>query len=254
MSIIINEDNKGKCLCGLTLPLENLSIKPITVREVLEVGENKYNSYLTVLLMPDKLFAHLTNNIPTKEQKIDFKSLSNFEILLIFCSIYPDFINSIQEAFSFFVKKRLMLKDTKDGFFIIVENDDTIEMDEKLYNQLVDLIRLMTYMFNHETQIEKPAGKKAKELLEQKKALQAKINTLKQKASDAPLSLVDYISILISTSREVDVTKCLDMTIYGLYDYIERQALLDSYDVGVKQLLAGAKPDEVNLKHWLSKL
>jgi hypothetical protein len=247
---LTNSDKRARCLCGLPLYIENLELCPITVRDIIEIGENQYNSYLMLLIMPDKLFSNLLENLEGINDA-ELSNINNFDILLLFCNIYSQLEIEILEGFKFFIKRDIKFNKIEGYFEIINENDNFI-LNKDTYKQFIDIIKLQNYMIKSEDE-QKPVNKKAKELLEKQKETRDKINKIKSNNA-APLNISDYISIIISKSYEMDVKKCLDMTIYALFDYIERQALIDNYNVGVKQLLAGAKTEEVNLKHWLSKL
>jgi len=243
---LTDSDKKARCLCGFPLHINELAIYPISVRQVIEVGETQYNSYIMLLLKPNILFENFLKDVKNIDSE-DIEKITKLEILLLFCSLYPQFIDNIAKAFNFFTGKDIVFN--QEGYFEIKDMD--IKVDEEFYNQFVHIIELQTYMFKQEE--EKVLSKKAKEILDQKKKSQEKIDRLKNK-DNSPLTITDYISIVSAKSYEMDMQKCLDMTIYALFDYVERHALFDNYDIGVKQLLAGAKADQVNLKHWLSKL
>jgi len=249
MLLLTDTDQKARCLCGLPLFIGEIEIFPVTVREVIEMGENKYNSYLTILIMPNKIFQGLLEGV-SDVNKEAIEQISNFDILTSFCGNHVGLQEDILEAFHFFIKKDIVY-DKKKRLFSIVEDD--IDIDNDFYDNFIKIIKLQTYLFKADEDAEKPANKKAQEMIEQKKKLKEQVAKLKKRDNE-PLSMSDYISIIIAKSYEIDVKKCLDMTVYGFFDYIERQALIDNYDVGIKQILAGEKPEKVNLKHWLSKL
>lgn len=249
MSLLINEDDKARCLCGLPLFIDDVQITPITIKDIIELGENKYNAYLTMLIMPTKIFRGLLKDTDTDIEK-ELSEIDDFDLLALFCSSYPALEKDILESFSFFIKKKVEYDKTERHFKIV---EDDIKIDRNFYNKFVDLVKLQTYMFKEEDIDQKNLSKKAKEMIEQRKKSKEQIKKLKNKNVE-PLKIEDYISIIISKSHEIDVQKCLNMTVYNFFNYIERQALIDNYDIGIKQIFAGTSPEKVNLKHWLSKL
>ncbi len=246
---LTNADKMARSLCGLPLFLNDLEIYPVIVKEIVEIGDSKYNYYLMVTTGIHDI---MESTIDDQESiKKELLKKSDFEICLVLCIIYPEFEKQLCEAIEFFIKKNVIFNKELEQFEIY-DGDKILQIINKdNYEQLVQIIKFQNYLNKHEEPV--PANKRARELQEKKKKAQEQINRLKQK-DHKPLTIADYISIVNSKNNNIDIKKCLNMTIYCLYDYLERLALIDNYNVGIKQLLAGAKPNQVNLKHWLSQL
>ena len=52
-----------------------------------------------------------------------------------------------------------------------------------------------------------------------------------------------YVSILTVALESMSLNDCLNLTLYQLYDLIERYGLYTSWDLDIKSRLAGGKPD-----------
>jgi hypothetical protein len=249
MLTLTKSEQITKTLCGFPLILDGLVIFPVKIKEVVETGEIQYNMYLTLVTNLKETFASLEEQMGE-----DFKNLSNFEFTSTICSVQQDFERKILEAISFFLKTKVVF-DKKEKVFKVYDSTDIIvgELNEQNYDDFIHIIKLQNYLLKREDK-PLPSNKKARELAEQREKLRKKVQELKTGDKDKELTFSDYISIVNSKSLNVSIESCLEMTLYAFFDYLERLTLLDSYEIGVKQLLAGAKPNQVKLKHWLSQL
>ncbi len=246
---LTNTDKAARSLCGLPLFLGELEIYPIKIKEIIEIGDIKYNYHLMIMTSLNDV---MKSTIDDKESiKKELLKKSDFEICLILCVIYSEFQKQICEAIQFFLKKDIMFNKELEQFEVYDGDKILQTINNDNYDQLVQIIKFQSYLSKHEEA--EPANEKARKLQEKKKKAQEQVNRAKQRDT-TPLTIADYISIVNSKNSNIDIKECLDMTVYSLFDYIERLALIDNYEVGIKQLLAGAKPNQVNLKHWLSQL
>ena len=69
----------------------------------------------------------------------------------------------------------------------------------------------------------------------------AKVAELKGEGQGGTLS--KYVSILTVALQSMSLEDCLNLTIYQLYDLIERYGLYMSWDLDIRSRLAGGKPD-----------
>lgn len=87
-----------------------------------------------------------------------------------------------------------------------------------------------------------PKGKKAAEIA-------AKLMKGRQRAAESRGESKDsgilsrYVSILTVGLESMSLNDCLNLTIYQLYDLIERYGLYTAWDLDIKSRLAGGKPD-----------
>ena len=251
MSLLTDSDKRARCLCGMPLNLKEILIYPIKVRQVVEIGEKQYSYYLSLITNFKKLFETIIDESDDQNKMKELKNAEDFDFLIVVLSFNDDFRELFCKAMSFFLEGREVQFDKTIGEFTIEGYEMTIKEEE--YMELMNIIKMQNYLLKKPENEEKPSNKKAKELLEKRAKIKAKLEKAKAKDGQA-LNFVDYISVVNSKSLNMSIDKCLNMTVYAFFDYLERLALIDSYDTGVKQIMAGAKPNEVQLKHWLSKL
>ena len=70
----------------------------------------------------------------------------------------------------------------------------------------------------------------------------AKASDSKGENSDSGI-LSRYVSILTVGLESMSLQDCLNLTLYQIYDLIERYGLYTSWDLDIKSRLAGGKPD-----------
>ena len=86
-----------------------------------------------------------------------------------------------------------------------------------------------------------PRSKKAAEIAAKLMRSRAKVAAQKGYSIDGTLSR--YVSILTIGLSSMSLADCLNLTVYQLYDLIERYGLYVGWDLDIKTRLAGGKPD-----------
>ena len=86
-----------------------------------------------------------------------------------------------------------------------------------------------------------PKGKKAAEIAA--KLMRGRARAAADKGYSAEGVLGRYVSILTVGLSSMSLDDCLNLTIYQLYDLIERYGLYIGWDLDIRTRLAGGKPD-----------
>lgn len=250
---LTNADKRIKSLCGLPIAMDNFQIFPLKIRDVVNIGESVYNYYLSLVTMIKKVLKSERSffNIEGLE------NLTDFQIIYTLSSIQPQFKVELEKAIEFFLNSNYSVSFYQPTMsFLIKEEEEIIYLlNEKNYQDFIENIKLQNYLIQLEKEKDNPADEETKRLLEKRKKTREMIKEVKRKNhSNEPLTLADYISIIASKTNVITIPNILDMTVYAFYDFLERLALLDNYEVSLKQILAGADPKKVEIKHWLSKL
>ena len=253
MLILTKEDKRVRCLCGFPLYVDDIPIKPMTIRKIVEFGESKYNLSLMLIISLRTAFEMIAKDVDLS--KLD--EISDFELILVLSNIHPDFCNQISESLEYFLDYKIKFNKQNDSFDVYDGDDSIGQFTKDNYEQLISIIKIQNYhkeeLDKADKKEEKPVDKKTAALLKQREEYREKLRKAKGQSTEQ-LTYTDYISILTAKSLEMNINKCLDMTVFAFFTYLERLAMIDSYDVGIQQLMAGAKPNQVNLKHWLSSL
>lgn len=87
-----------------------------------------------------------------------------------------------------------------------------------------------------------PKGKKAAEIAA--KIMKGRARAAAEKGYSADGVLGRYVSILTVGLSSMSLDDCLNLTVYQLYDLIERYGLYIGWDLDIRTRLAGGKPDD----------
>ena len=75
----------------------------------------------------------------------------------------------------------------------------------------------------------------------------------KEPDEDSAITLADLVSILAS-GLGMSMDLVMDYDLYQFNDQFNRLKIIDDYEVSVQALLHGAKKENVNLTHWITKI
>ena len=75
----------------------------------------------------------------------------------------------------------------------------------------------------------------------------------KEPDEDSAITLADLVSILAS-GLGMSMDLVMDYDLYQFNDQFNRLKIMDDYEVSVQALLHGAKKENVNLTHWITKI
>lgn len=86
-----------------------------------------------------------------------------------------------------------------------------------------------------------PADEKAKEIAE--KLMRGRQRVAEQKGENNSSAFGRYLSILTIGLNAMPLSEAMNLTMYQMYDLVERYTLYLNWDLDIRSRLAGAKPD-----------
>ena len=101
------------------------------------------------------------------------------------------------------------------------------------------------------TQAFNPGSAKAKEIAD--KLMRARQRVAAQKAEGEGSIFAQYISVLTVGLHSMTIEDCQNLTMYQLFDLVERYMLFTNWDLDVKSRLAGGKPDK-QPDNWMKNI
>ena len=140
-----------------------------------------------------------------------------------------------------------------NGFIIGTENP--IGLTDSNFHKFAELLKLRFGMIDSESIDEdNPADEFTKSLIEKRNKAREKLKKAKKKDNDSDLTLADLISIYSESSHMSPQYIYENYDMYQFNDQFNRLKIMSDYTVGIQSLLAGAKSEDVNLQHWISKI
>lgn len=141
--------------------------------------------------------------------------------------------------------------------FIIDNGKGTKYLDKSNYDDFRNILKERNCFMDVEELNENPADERVKALLDRKRELKKRLKKHKFQNNDTDedsLTMVDLISIFAESNHMSLQDIYNNYDIYQFNNQFNRLKIMEDYQVNIKALLAGAKNEDINLQHWLSKI
>ncbi len=234
------DEIKLRAIAHTPTTILNLSILPVTIQEIIEIGYEQYNQYLSVLnLKTEQLVSEFS--IPNLPEHIQFYDI----ILKLY---HGEQISAVfLDCLKFFLKTKEIVY--KDALYI-----NNLQVTAEVFNYIVKIIFIQNGVENDSLSFN-PKNQRAKKIREKMLENQRKIQELKKNSGseNEALSFIDLISILCSNANGITFFNVFKLNMFQFNDQFNRMKLLNDYQISVQSLLHGADPKKVEIKHWISK-
>jgi hypothetical protein len=242
-SMQITIDVKLRLLAGMPIHVDTFGlIKPLTVREIIEYGYEKYIAKLNIIALNKE-------QIVNKDISDEF---NEFDILFL---LGDESVNNLlKQSLEFFFKEEVHL--VKDQQVIVVgsEQENFKLINRKSYMDIRKILLMQNGILSVDDEMNlKSKDEKAKAIAERMKKAQEEVKRIKSKDGESnDTDFFDLLSSISSKSSSMNKLNIFDLTMFQVYEEFKRLNLIDQYHTNIKALLAGAK--SVKLKHWSSKI
>ena len=228
---------------GRGVKVGDFLIKPLTMGEIEELTESKYFQYISILTIGKESFQITDDNIPL------------FDLVFAICTREEDFRYLFLNSMSCFIREEIKMYANSIGFFFYSENEEVCSFITKdNYDDIIEVIKYQNCLIKKSENDENPANEKAREILEKQKKARALLAKAKGSGDGESLTLADLVSILASNGNGITPFNVWDMNFYWFNNQFNRMKMLDEYDINIRSLLAGAKSEDIDLKHWMGKI
>ena len=237
---------KLQLMTGIDVPIPELqvAVHQPTIREISYIGELTYFSVMQAFCFNrDVLLAQNASN------KASLETMNNFQIFmtLMLNPKNPDRGKKQNDLLSTFA---LLLPDYKvqflpNGlFFNNPKIKHSFTLDERTFDAFREVFIEVSGLNNttgSQNSNFNPNSKKAAEIAA--KLMKGREKAAKEKGYSADGVLTRYVSILTIGLQSMSLNDCLNLTVYQLYDLIERYGLYIEWDLDIRSRLAGGQPD-----------
>ncbi len=248
---------------GSPLYIGTLPVYKVSLGEMVDFpyGYSMYNYLINLLCMDDERCCELSSNS---------KITSTFEFIMV--QMYAELIALENNQISDHTENSLLTTSLIPLLEMIFKNDvhcdfknmsfsigqESINiLNKKNYNEFRILLKERNCLMDIDSleHVENPDNELVKQLLEKRKILREKIKTAKQSdQSEEGVTIADLISIF-AESEKMPLQDVYDKyDIYQFNNQFNRLKIMEDYQVNIRALLAGAKKEDVNFQHWLSKI
>lgn len=234
--------NKLALMTGVDIPIPQLaaSLHQPTIGEISYLGENKYFSALSLLCFNKDMM--IASN---PKGAFVLKDMNNFQIFMTMIqdkngkNIKQDVIDLFLLFFPGYTVQFL----PRGIFCNNAAASTSFTIDENNFNVLQETVMNVSGLTSRGSGGNaqyNPRGKRAAEIAA--KLMKGRAKASGQTNNEDVLSR--YVSILTVGLNAMSLDKCISLTVYQLYDLIERYGLYTAWDIDIRSRLAGGKPDD----------
>ena len=223
-------------MCGTDIPIPELqtTIHQPTIKEISYIGEQEFFIGLQTLSINKNMLAQ-GNSV--------LESTTNFQIFMTIMKEQETkdkkdaVINLFQLVFPgsqvIFTPMSILLN--KEGQQTLVD-ENNFDILQEMIKQIfcVNSGPMDQATFN-------PADEKAREIAE--KLMRGRQRVAEQKGETNSSAFGRYLSILTIGLNAMPLSEAMNLTMYQMYDLVERYTLYLNWDLDIKTRLAGGKPD-----------
>lgn len=238
-------------MTGIDIPIPecNLIIHQPTIKEISFLGEQEYFLAIQTLSLDKKslvedetLLAELTNfnifmTIMNDKTSLDKKK----SVQQVFPLLFPNYSVAI-------TPRSLVFNNKEDK-----EQQPTL-IDESNFGIFQEILKQICCLSHNSMQKAgfNPQDAKAKEIAD--KLMRARQRVAAQKNENTNGSLLgQYLSIVTIGVNSMALNNCLNLTMYQLFDLVERYSLYAAWDIDIRVRLAGGKSDS-QPDNWMKNI
>ena len=239
-------DTRLALMCGTDIPVPEcqIIIHQPRINEIALIGESDFFTGVQCLCLNKSMFV--------KDESL-LADTNNFQIFMTIMSeketadkkvAVQSVCTILFPQYKVLFTPRSMLLSGKEGQIIIDETNF-----EFVQAALSDICCLKTGPMDQQSF--NPANAKAKEIAE--KLMRGRQRVAAQKGETNISIFSQYLSILTIGIGSMSMQNLMDLTIYQLYDLIERYTLYINWDMDVRCRLAGGKPEN-QPDNWMKNI
>lgn len=240
-------DNRLALMTGIDFPLNDcaLIIHQPTIKEISYIGETDFFMGIQLLCVNKSMY---------ESDKVDLSQVTNFDIFIEIINQkemqkQKNMVNQVLQllfpSYQIIMTPRSILFNLEGNTFILDERN--FELFQKQLTQILCLQQSGQQTFN-------PKGKKAQEIAQKLQRAREKIAA--QKAREEGSSggiLSQYLSVIVVGIGSMSMQESVELTMYQLFDLIERYSLYINWDLDIRSRLAGAK-GEKPIENWMKSI
>lgn len=233
-------------MCGSDIPVPEcqVTIHQPSIQEISMIGEKVYFTGAQCLSLHKEMFI---------EDKNLLSQINNFQIFMTILQEKKaaDKKKAVQQTLSLlFPKKQILF--TPNSLLFNEEDEAPIMIDVNNFESLQEVLRhiFCVTIGPMDQQAFNPSGDKAREIA--KKLQKGRERIAAEKGSSSTSTLSQYLSIL-AVGLQQPIESMINLTMFQLYDLVERYHLWIAWDLDVRSRLAGGKPDS-KPDNWMKNI
>ena len=239
-------DYRLALMCGNDIPIPQCQVivhQP-RIKEIGMIGEQDFFIGAQCLTINSSMFVQDKGLLP---------DINNFQIFMTIMNEKESRDkrdSTLQVLQILFPRYKPMM--TPRSLMLMGENQQIL-IDENNFEHLQNVLKLIfcTQTGSMDQQAFNPANEEARKIAE--KLMRGRARIAEENGSSNSSIFSQYLSVLTVGLNSMSIQDMTDLTIYQLYDLIERYNLYLAWDIDVRSRLAGGKPDK-HPDNWMKNL
>ena len=239
-------DTRLALMCGVEYPIPELqiAIHQPRVKEIAYIGESDFFSGIQCLCLNKSMFV---------KDESDLLNTSNFQIFMTIMSEKEaaDKKKAVQQVCALLFPNYKLLMTPRS--VLLSDESTNIQIDETNFEYLQEAISTICCLKTgpmDQTSFN-PADAKAREIAE--KLMRGRQRVAAQKGETNTSIFSQYLSIITVGLHSMSLQDATELTMFQLYDLVERYMLYINWDMDIRSRLAGAKPDS-QPDNWMKNI
>lgn len=232
--------DKLMLMSGVDIPIPEFqaTLHQPTLKEIGMMGEHNFFQALQIFCIDTSQLANQKS-----------MNISNFELFMAFLKEQPDKKDNIINFCTIIFPNYKLLITPLSLVFNGTNNSFTI--DKETFNKLQELLKAICRVKFGDNDFN-PQSEKAQEIANKLMRARKRVAAQKQ-ASEGESSLAQYISVLTIAVSSMSLQNILSLSLYQMYDLMERYNLYLAWDIDLRSRMAGAKIDK-KPENWMKSL
>lgn len=234
-------------MSGIDIPVPECQfvVHQPRIREIAMIGEEDFFTGVQYLCINKNMFA---------EDKNALQNMNNFHIFMTVMQEKEaaDKKAAVKQVLALILPQFNVLF-TPRSIICNSEEAGSLMVDETNFDFFQDVLRQIFCInsdLNGKHTTFNPSDKKAKEIAD--KIMRGRQRVAEQKRESGSM-FSQYVSIITVGIASMSINDALDLTMFQMYDLVQRYTLYTNWDLDVKTRLAGGKPDK-QADNWMKNI
>ena len=242
----MNYDIRLALMSGVDIPIPECQavIHQPTLKEIALIGEMDFFTGVQTLC--------INKNMITQGETL-LANTNNFQIFMTVMQEKEtiDKKEAVQALFPLIFPKQQLILTPRS--IILKDDNGNITIDNSNFEAFQKVVGQIFCIASGpmETQVFNPGSKKAKEIAD--KLMKARKKVAEQKNEGNGSIFAQYVSALTVGLNSMSMNDCLNLTMYQLFDLVERYMLYVNWDLDTKVRLAGGNSDKPP-ENWMKNI
>lgn len=239
-------DYRLALMTGVDIPVPELQLvlhQP-TIKEISMVGEQDFFIGIQLLCVKKELYI---------QDESLLANTTNFQIFMTMINDkqMADKKDCVLQVFTLLLPQHQVIFTPRS---IILKNGEvSVIIDEGNFEALQEVLTEQFCLRGSGQEQFNPQSKKAKEIAQKLMKARQKVAAIKAKEGGGGSMFAQYISTLVVGLSSLNMIDAIGLTMYQLYDLVERYSLYLNWDIDIRSRMAGAKADKP-VENWMKSI